>query len=98
MKYVFRAGRWRDPNTDEPMPIPERDGLCAPMVIPDTPGYQSPIDGKWVDGRRARRYDLESNGCVEYEPPKGYDGRLKNPKFAAKLGLEPGQKITEVKR
>lgn len=97
-RYVFRNGRWRDPATEAPMPIPKRKGLCAPMVQGDLPAYRSPIDGKWVDGRRDRRYDLESNNCVEYEPPKGYDGRLKNAHYAKRFGLEPGQKFTEAKR
>lgn len=67
-RYVWRDGCFRDPSTHEPMPIPERDGVCCPDYMPDTPGYHSPIDGRWIEGRRARRYDLESNNCVEYEP------------------------------
>lgn len=55
----------------------------APRVFGDLPGYRSPIDGKWVDGRRARRYDLESNNCVE-APDLKLGGRLKNPRFAKK--------------
>lgn len=34
----------------------------------DLPSYQSPITGKWVDGRVARRNDLAASGCVEYDP------------------------------
>lgn len=34
----------------------------------ELPSYQSPITGKWVDGRAARRNDLASSGCVEYDP------------------------------
>lgn len=33
----------------------------------DLPSYQSPITGKWIDGRVARRNDLAASGCVEYE-------------------------------
>jgi hypothetical protein len=33
----------------------------------DLPGYESPVTGKWIEGRKARKYDLESSGCVEYE-------------------------------
>jgi hypothetical protein len=42
--------------------------ILAPMVQGDTPPYQSPIDGKEVSGRRARKEDLLRNNCVEYEP------------------------------
>lgn len=57
-----------------------------PRVFGDIEGYQSPIDGKWVEGRRARRYDLESNHCIPMDdiPRK----KLKNEKFARKRGLE----------
>jgi predicted nucleic acid-binding Zn ribbon protein len=42
--------------------------LCAPLVVADLPGYQSPVDGRWVEGRKARREDLARNNCVPYEP------------------------------
>lgn len=60
--------------------------LQTPMTYGDTPGYRSPIDGRWIEGRRARKYDLESNGCIEAgdRPTK----KLKNERFAAKHGLQ----------
>lgn len=36
-------------------------------VRSDTPGYDSPITGKWIDGARARRDDLARHGCRPYE-------------------------------
>ena len=39
----------------------------APMVIVDLPAYTSPIDGRVIDGRVARREDLKRNGCRPYE-------------------------------
>lgn len=42
--------------------------LCAPLVVADLPGYQSPVDGRWIEGRKARREDLARNNCVPYEP------------------------------
>ena len=73
--------------TGEPMVDRDKKWIpTAPSVMPDTPGYRSPIDGKWVDGRRARRYDLESNDCVEAgdRAPK----ELKNDRFKQKWGLK----------
>ena len=68
-RYVWSDAAWAFVDAEgEPMPIPERDGPQCPQYMPDTPGYRSPIDGRWIEGRRARRYDLESNNCVEYEP------------------------------
>jgi hypothetical protein len=56
------------------------------MVVSDLPDYASPIDGKIVSGRAARREDLKKNGCMEIDPPakpKGY----RNPSFAKRRGL-----------
>lgn len=41
--------------------------LSAPHVVVDLPGYQSPIDDRWVEGRAARREDLARSGCRPYE-------------------------------
>lgn len=84
-RYVWRRGAFRVPSTDEPMPIPERDGVCCPRVMSDIEEYRSPIDGSLITSRSQRRYDLEKNGCVE-APPRKKRG-FKNPQFAAKRGL-----------
>ncbi|UEP43150.1 FmdB family zinc ribbon protein [Burkholderia sp. B21-005] len=39
----------------------------APAVQTDLPGYTSPIDGRWIEGRRARTEDLKRNGCRPWE-------------------------------
>jgi hypothetical protein len=39
----------------------------APMVIPDLPGYQSPVTGLWVDGRKQRREDLKRTNSRPFE-------------------------------
>lgn len=39
----------------------------APAVHADLPGYTSPIDGRWVEGRRARTEDLKRNNCRPWE-------------------------------
>lgn len=84
-RYVYRNGEFRDAD-GEPMPIPERDGLCMPMVVGDIPAYASPIDGRMITSRSARRYDLESNNCREADPPMKRRG-FKNPEFARRHGL-----------
>ena len=61
--------------------------LQTPRTFSDLPGYQSPIDGSWIEGRRARKYDMEKNNCVdanEMAQPR----KLKNARFAKKHGLE----------
>lgn len=36
-------------------------------ILPDLPGYASPVDGAWVEGRKARREDLRRTGSRPYE-------------------------------
>ena len=83
--YDKERGIMVDKATREPMNTGEWKP-SVPLVFGDLPGYQSPIDGSWVDGRRARKYDLEKNNCVE--APDVKIGKLKNPRFAKKHGLE----------
>lgn len=42
--------------------------LAAPMLRPDIQPYRSPVDGRWVDSRAARREDLKRNNAIEWEP------------------------------
>jgi hypothetical protein len=39
----------------------------APSLIPDIPGYESPVDGRWISGRAARNEDLKRNNCRPWE-------------------------------
>lgn len=86
--YDPASDRMVDKETGEPMVSGEWEPV-VPRVFGDLPGYQSPIDGKWVEGRRARRYDLESNNCVPAaDLPSPTGGKFKNPRFAKKHGVE----------
>lgn len=44
-----------------------RGGESTLLLMPDLPGYQSPVTGLWVEGRRARREDLKRTGSRPYE-------------------------------
>ncbi|MBM1556674.1 hypothetical protein JQV19_08440 [Sulfitobacter mediterraneus] len=92
---VYVYDKVRDCMVDKATGLPmlnqaERAGpLATPRTFSDTPGYQSPIDGKWVEGRRARKYDMESNNCVDANDlPSPSGGKLKNARFAKKHGAE----------
>ena len=62
--------------------------LQTPVTYGDLPGYRSPVDGKWIEGRRARQYDMQSNGCIDANDlPKKTTGKLRSAKFAAKHGV-----------
>lgn len=88
-KYVLRDGRLVDKDTGLPMLNQEERArpLQTPASYSDLPGYRSPIDGSWVEGRRARKYDLEKNGCVDANELSSGPRKLKNAKFAAKHGM-----------
>jgi hypothetical protein len=84
--YCRETGRMVDKVTREPMNA--QDGpLATPMTFGDLPGYRSPIDGKWVEGRRARAYDLQSNNCVDAGDMQTKPRGFRNEKFAAKHGV-----------
>ena len=69
--------------------LAEKVFLRAPMTAVDYPGYCSPVDGRWVEGRVARREDLARNECIPYEPGmrQDYERRQKaeNERFEASL-------------
>jgi hypothetical protein len=41
--------------------------IVPPLVMPDLPGYDCPITGKWIEGRRAHEENLKRQGCRVYE-------------------------------
>lgn len=49
------------------IPVNARQESVAPIVWNDLPGYESPVSGKWVEGRKARREDLKRTGCRAWE-------------------------------
>jgi hypothetical protein len=40
---------------------------AGPLVVGDLPGYVSPVTGKWIEGRAARREDLKRTSSRPYE-------------------------------
>ena len=87
-KYVFNGERMVDKATGEPM-VSGDWVPTVPRVIPDIEGYQSPIDGTWIEGRRARRYDLERSNSVDArELGTKRETRFRNERFIKKYGLE----------
>lgn len=88
-KYFYRNGQMVDADG---MPMLNQEERSRPPQIPrvlsDLPGYRSPVTGEWIEGKRARRYDLEKNNCIDArELPSPTNGKLKNKRFAKKHGL-----------
>ncbi len=72
------------------VPWDSRQESLAPAVWNDLPAYESPIDGRVVDGRRQRRNDLARSGCRPYE------GREQEDKQAAKIRAEHDRKADQL--
>lgn len=47
--------------------------LAAPRVVNDYPGYNCPVTGKWIEGRRAHIENLKATGCRILEPGEKED-------------------------
>lgn len=91
--YILTKDGFVDKTTGSPMEIPERDGVCMPLVSGDIEPYRSPIDGKVIGSRTAQREDLAKHGCV-LKPPRKSKG-YSNPDWAIKRGLPLSEKAQD---
>lgn len=41
--------------------------ILPPRIAPDYAGYESPVTGRWIEGKRAHREELARTGCRVYE-------------------------------
>lgn len=83
--YVWKDGHFRDKETGNPMPLPERDEVQAPMVMTvNFEPYRSVVTGKVIDGQRARKEEIavgKEKGLVPFERINGSPGGYINPKY-----------------
>lgn len=79
-----------DKETGEPMnPAPHEGAFPCPRVQSDIAPYLSPVDGRYVSGRRAKRDDMARHNCIDAaDMPSPTGGRFRSRKFARKYGLE----------
>ena len=56
---------WRDGKLVEKSDAPPLSGIT---IIRDTPGCVDPIEGKWLEGRAARREFMKRHDVVEADP------------------------------
>jgi hypothetical protein len=76
-----------DPVRKELVETAARQSRALHFIQRDLPGYESPITGKWIEGRKARREDLRRHGCRPWE------GREQEEKVAARARAEQDQKL-----
>ena len=80
-RYVY------DPATKEMVEVSPSHSQALHFVQPDLPGYQSPVTGLWVEGRKARREDLRRTNSRPYE---GFEQESKE---AKKIQAERERKL-----
>lgn len=50
-----------------------RGDFPTPMLASDYAGYDCPVTGKWIEGRRAHEENLKLHGCRVLEPGETRD-------------------------
>ena len=63
------------------------------LIWADLPAYESPIDGRIIEGRAQRREDLKRNGCREYDPGMKQDAQRNNQENNAQLDRIIGESV-----
>lgn len=93
--YVYLDGAMVDKATGQPMVDRSVWTPTVPVIVSDIDPYQSPVTGEYVGGRRSKRYDLESNNCIDADElgPSKVRGKFKNKRFAAKRGLKVSEEF-----
>ena len=88
MRYIWRNGKFRDPATDEPMPIRDDNAICRPAIRSDIAAYKSVVSNKLIDGRADQREDLKRNGCRLAEPSEFTIEGCRTEKWAKRLKMD----------
>lgn len=88
MRYVYRDGAWRDPETGAPMELPQDDSIALPYIASDIKPYRSVASGRMIDGRAAQREDLKRTGCRLVDPTEYKIETARTKKWADRLGVD----------
>lgn len=80
-RYVY------DKATRGMVEVQPRAAEALHFIQPDYAGYESPVSGLWIEGRKARREDLRRNNCRPYE------GREQEGKVAAAARADQERKL-----
>lgn len=80
-RYVY------DPVRKELVETAVRRSEALHFIQPDYAGYESPVTGEWIEGRKARREDLKRTGSRPYE------GFAQEKKEADKYRAEQDRKL-----
>lgn len=70
--------------------LPALKLIEAPAVRGDYPGYECPVSGKWVEGRKAHQENLKRTGCRLFEPGEtsAYQAQVRKDDEALEASIE----------
>lgn len=97
-RYTYDAAQGRMVNKDTGEPMVTGDWRPTTPLIRDFRPYACPITGKEIRTPQQHRDNLERHNCVEYNEvagDKAANGRLKNKRFAKKLGREVSEEYRD---
>lgn len=83
-RYVY------DPVRKELVETAARRSQALHFIQPDLPGYESPVSGQWIEGRKARREDLLRTNSRPWE------GREQELKQANRIVAERERKLDQL--
>lgn len=83
-RYVY------DPVRKELVEAAARRSQALHFIQPDLPGYESPVSGQWIEGRKARREDLLRTHSRPWE------GREQELKQANRIVAERERKLDQL--
>ena len=66
------------------------------LIWADLPAYESPIDGRIIEGRAQRREDLKRNDCREYDPGMKQDAQRNHLENNAQLDRIIGESAERI--
>ena len=86
-RYIWTNNGFVDRNGQQ-MPMPERDGICLPLIRSDIDPYNCPITGKPITSMSEHRENLKRHGMRVMEPSESpTKGKIRNHAFAKKRGF-----------
>lgn len=95
--YVYRNGEFVDKATGEPMLTAEEKARKpeAPQIM-GFKAYECPITGKEIRTLQQHNDNLKRHNCVDANDlPSPTGGKIRNPKFAKKHGLEVSEEYKD---
>ena len=80
----LKLANYDDPQTCDCGTVATKQ-LCAPVILGDYAGYNCPVTGQWIEGRRAHEDNLRRHGCRVLEPGETESARAAHARSEAEF-------------